>query len=168
MRYDVNIRVEGMPGLSKRQGHELTRRTFNDLGIYWHKKLRLKHFTHAGAREYKYTPRSGEQYPFGSKKFWASYTGRKKRRFGHTNPLQYTGLSKRLTRLRIVRPTRNGVKVVLRARAFNFRNSHSRINMRKEATTISDREIPLLEREGTRKAPRHLRKIRTKRRLRNS
>lgn len=132
-------------------GHPLTKRAFNamknevlaDAGRRWHREMRPKHFTTAGAREYNYRPRKGERGNTDRKGFRRSYTGRKLRMMGHTRPLEFTGEGKRLSRIQDVRATSKRVRVIL-PRKFNFRNPHSQINMREELTTISKREEELL------------------------
>ena len=119
---------------------------WTQLGIYWHKALRPKHFTQRGATEYGYTARAGQR---GSgKAFRRSYQGQKLKIKGHTRPLVYSGDSQKLTRLRIVRPLPKGrgVRVPLRAPALNFSPKGGRLNMAAEMTTISQPEGIILTR----------------------
>lgn len=121
------------------------------LGEHWHRYQRPKHFTRAGAAEYAYAPRSGDPGRPHPKGFFRSYQGRKQRRFGHMLPLVYTGLSRNLTRLRDVRPTGKGVRVVMRAPALNLRPRGGHIHMRDELTTISQRDAKALVNVGERR-----------------
>lgn len=130
-------------------------------GTWWHKEMRPKHFTKRGAREYGYVPRYGE--PGSGRRFRGSYTGRKLRRFGHTNPLVFTGLSRDLTRVRDVRNTAKGVRVVMNAPTLNRRPRGGRINMRDEMTRISIAERNQLIRLMDRKIHADLRADRTTR-----
>jgi len=118
--------------LSKRAWQGVTRESFHALGVYWHKYLRKKHFTQTGAREYGYDVRSRK------------YEALKLRRFGHRDPLVYTGTSKALTAIRDVRSTAKGVRVVMRAPGLNRRARGKRTAMYDEMTMISDRERPEL------------------------
>lgn len=118
---------------------------FLEIGELWHKVMRPKHFTEEGARKYGYQKRKGEGES--GRAFWRSYTGRKMRKFGHTRPLEWSGLSKTLTAMRDVRATSTGARVVMRANALNFRNPHSTINMRDELTRITPDEGELLIRK---------------------
>lgn len=122
---------------------------WQNLGEFWHKTMRPKHFTHAGAREYGYRPRKGERGNPHPKGFARSYTGRKLKKFGHTLPMVFTGESRSLTGIRDVRATSKGTRVVMRARGLNRRNRHSNINMREEMTRISILEKKQLEARGT-------------------
>jgi hypothetical protein len=97
-------------------------------GIWWHRECRPKHFTRAAYALYQYTPRMGES-GTGTRIFKNSYTGRKLKKFGHTNPMVYTGVSQQLTRVRDVRATSKGVRIVMSAPALNFRPKGGRINM---------------------------------------
>jgi len=123
----------------------VTKRVFNGFlkaayafcGAMWHKEMLPKHFTQSGAREYGYLPRKGEPGNPHRKGFWASYTGRKLREKGHRRPLEWSGQSRRLTRIRDVRATSKGAKVMTHARGFNRRNPHSQINMHQELGRVS-------------------------------
>ena len=100
----IEIREFGAtPGLMKREWNAVVKTSWGELGTYWHSRLREKHFTTAGAKEYKYTPRKGEPGSGWQGNFWGSYTGRKIRAFGHRRPLEHSGESKALTRVRDVR-----------------------------------------------------------------
>ena len=141
MRVGVLIKYRGAtPKMARREFNRIVKEAWGELGVLWHRKMRPKHFTKAGAQEYGYTPRKGEGGNIGRKGFAKSYTGRKLRRFGHARPLEYSGETKALTRVRDVRATSKGARVVMRANKLNFRNPHSRINMRREMTTVSKKE----------------------------
>ena len=155
------IRYTGAtPKLAKRVLRQVTKTAFLNVGIFWHKQFRPKHFTKAGAREYGYEPRKGESGNPHRRGFRRSYTGIKLRRFGHTRPLVWTGESQRLTQLRDVRATSKGVRIVLRAPTFNRRSKHSRIDMRAELTTVSARETKQIVRLFGRLVERQLNALR--------
>jgi len=130
--------------LRGRQLNNIKRAAFYRLGDYWHRKLRQKHFTVAGAREYGYTPRQGEAGTKGARDFWRSYTGRKLRTMGHRRPLVYTGESRdRSKAARIVaKATRSRTHVAVRMNVpgLNRRYAGSKINMAEELRTISAAE----------------------------
>jgi len=135
---NLNLKFTGHP-LTKREFNVMLRETFRVIGQKWHREMRPKHFTHAGAREYGYSPRKGEAGNRNRKGFASSYTGRKLRLVGHTRPLEFTGEARRLSRIQDIRVTSKRVRIIL-PRKFNFRNPHSRVDMRKEITTVSHRE----------------------------
>lgn len=135
---NIDIKYTGHP-LTKSAFNEMKRETFREMGELWHREMRPKHFTHAGAREYGYAPRKGEAGNRHRKGFKRSYTGIKLRLVGHTRPLEFSGEGRRLSRIQDIRVTSKRVRVIL-PRKFNFRNPHSRVNMREELTTISERE----------------------------
>ncbi len=137
-----------VPGksLSAAQMKELILESWTLVGEDWHRRLRPKHFTTAGAREYGYKPRKGEAGNADSKSFWRSYTGRKQKKYGHTRPLVWSGELEQLSRARRIEArafsTRSKVRVIMpQAQKANFRNPHSQINMREELTTVSDAEV---------------------------
>lgn len=98
----------------------------------WVANFRAKHFTAAGAAEYKYARRT------------AKYEADKQRRFGHTRPLEYTGESRQRTTNAAASSTSRRGTVRMNAPALNFRNPKGAANPRLELTTISQREAELL------------------------
>jgi len=123
---------------------EATKAGYEAAGIWWHNECRPKHFTREAYQLYQYTPRQGES-GTGTKIFKKSYTGRKLKKFGHTNPLVYTGVSERLTRARDVRATSKGVRIVMSAPALNFRPKGGRINMVNELRErFTGREVSMV------------------------
>ena len=137
--------VAGFPAKSK---NAAAKATYEGMGLFWHENQLDKHFTHAGAREYNYAPRQTAE-P-GARTFARSYTGQKLKKFGHTLPLVKTGQSRRLCRIRDVRPSSKGARIVLHARTFNFKNALSFINMRQEVTSVSKTDEEQLGEAGER------------------
>lgn len=136
-----------VPGitLTQREMLAIIRDSWYEVGVHWHRTQRPKHFTRAGAREYGYAPRKGEPGNPHPKGFWASYMGRKQREAKHQRPLEYSGELKNLSRVRRILTSATGDKSRLRiqmpsARKANLRNPHSKIDMRAELTTVSERE----------------------------
>jgi hypothetical protein len=125
------------PELVKRQWNVIAKAAFEKVGLRWIQRFLDKHFTHAGAREYGYEPRSGELRRSGSKAYRRSYTGIKERMFGHTLPLVFTGTSRDRCEAGRVIPSRTGVRVMMNAPALNLRAKHSKINLREELTRVS-------------------------------
>ena len=136
----VSIKMTGtVPKLVKREWNKVKRAGFEAMARSWHQKLRPKHFTKAGAREYRYSPRDGEPGTKGARHFSQSYTGRKLRIFGHTLPLVYTGQSRRLSQLRVITATSKGSKVRIKAPTLNRPRPRGK-SMREEMTTVSRAE----------------------------
>ena len=141
----IKIREIGAtPWLMKRELPQILKRVWEEIGNHWHRQMRPKHFTHAGAREYGYTPRKGEKDAASSKGFRRSYSGRKLRKFGHTLPLVYTGESRDITARRDVRPTRHGVRIVMAANKLNYKNPYTAIDKRDEMTRVSPEDTRTL------------------------
>lgn len=142
--FDITVERTGGAALKKRDYNRIRSQAYSAAGTLWHQRFSRKHFTHAGARKYGYTKRKGQEFAFGSKAFRRSYTGRKWRKFRHTNPLQYTGESKRIVAGQTkVKATRRGAvkaSVIMPARTFNRRPAGSMINMRIEMTTVATDE----------------------------
>ena len=137
----VKITYSGAaPALAKRALNKLYKKSFAIAAGVWHTRFHRKHFTHAGAREYRYDPRQGERMTRGSKRHRASYTARKERLFGHTLPLVWSGASRKLASIKDVRATSKRGRVVIHARGLNRPRRGGKKSMREEMTTLAVRE----------------------------
>ena len=121
-----------VPKIALRERNRIYKESYAAVLTYWHRELRPKHFTLAGAAEYRYAPRSRK------------YEARKQRKVGHTRPLEFSGLSKALTSVRNVTSTSKGGRVRMNAPALNFKHPKSRVHARDELTRISVPEQILL------------------------
>lgn len=131
-------------GLKRRELNVIMKRAWYYIGVYWHRFFRPKHFTQAGAREYGYKPRRGQR-GSGFGLFKESYTGRKLKKWGHTNPLVWKGLARDLTAIQDVRPTSKGVRIVMgAAQKLNWRHPKSDIYMAEEMRRVSIGERKVL------------------------
>lgn len=148
-------------GLKRGQfNKEVLKPAYQDLGEYFHAKMLPKRFTIAGGRMLNYDYRSGERPGTSYKAFWKSYTGRKVRKFGHRKPLVWSGETERdATRIRDIRTTSRGVKIVLHARKLNFRNKYSSIFMNEEVRRVSPQEYTELKREFERAVQRRIKQV---------
>lgn len=139
MIVSVNITYAGAVGrILRREWNGILKNAWAAVGRYWHTMYRPKHFTHAGATEYGYEKRKSR------------YERRKLRRYGHTYPLVFSGMSRNLARLQDVRPYatggnsptgKSGVRIVLHSPGLNRRPKTGTINMRDEMTRVSRREM---------------------------
>lgn len=167
-RVTIRLRYTGaVPGtvnLNQRAWNRVVRDCWMKVGKMWHKHMAQKHFTKAGAREYEYTPRKGEESGVSSKAFWRSYTGRKKKAKGHTLPLVWSGETRsraRTARIEAYATRRkSGVRISLNLPALNRLSRKSNINMREEMTTVSARESQVLIRYLNKLIDRRLKAIR--------
>jgi hypothetical protein len=76
---------------------------YNAAARYHHQKHTPKRFTYSHGREAGYTKRSGDDLPYGSKAYWKSYAGRKKKQKGHRDPFVWSGRTRaRARRVNIV------------------------------------------------------------------
>lgn len=156
--------VGAVPRTLAKQWSALMREEWRRTGHYWHDRYREKHFTRQGGREYKYTRRKGELMR-GERRYGSTYTGRKEKRWGHTRPLVFTGFTRRLARQRVVRPTRRGVKIPIRAPGLNRRHPKSRVNMAREMRTVSRAEVVEITRNLERRMQRAIRALKQRTRV---
>lgn len=165
----IGIRYVGLifrPGdQTLRDWNDLRRAAWDEIGEEWRDAMRPKHFTHAGAKEYGFLPRSGEQSGIGAK-FWRSYTGKKQRKFHHTLPLVWSGELRDLSRVTRIQShatsSDSGTRVVMpMANKANFRNPHSKIDLRDELTRVSDPESAQLTSHLGHKIEQKLYEVRT-------
>lgn len=151
--FEITITKTGpTPKLVQRELNNINREAARTMGQVWSTRFREHHFTNAASAEYGYTPRQGEAGRPGRRGFKRSYTGRKLAKFGHTRPLEKTGDSRALTRNpRIVATATRSeakVRVIMNSPGFNRRYAGSPIDMRKELTTVTEREGQELAREA--------------------
>lgn len=145
MVFKITLEPPGPPpGLTKSDYNAACAVAYADMGQRWHSAFLPRHFTHEGARRYRYTTRQG-QGPLGGRRYAQSYTGRKQRYYGHTLPLVYTGTSRRRAMIQKIRANSRGVRVIIDAPALNFMPRGGRISMRDEVTRIADDEWRDLE-----------------------
>lgn len=143
MDFSVTVNEAGAtPRLLLRQANALARQVGGQVGAHWQHFLLPKHFTHAGATEYHYQPRT------------TKYMIRKFKKTGHTYPLFFSGDSMLAlvghnqpgmpsTIVPDVRVTATGgtarIRVVLAgANKLNFRRTPDAPDLRKEVTTVSE------------------------------
>jgi len=144
----VLIRSTGaVPGSMKKSdwNREILKPSYEELGKEFHKNYLPLRFTRRGAKLLNYMPRKGEESGLSRKEFFKSYTGRKVRSKGHKDPLRWSDESMNLARIRDIRATGKGVKVVIHARGLNRRNANSRIVMSDEVRRVAkEEERPLV------------------------
>lgn len=152
--YGFRLYYTGIAGekFAKRPfGREVLTPGFAGMGKHWFTNFRDKHFTEAGAAEYGYTKRKGENLARGSKKWKRSYMGQKWRKHKHQLPLVFSGEARRLSRIGRIAATAKGVRVLMpRLGKLNYRHPKSKVDMRREMTTISNREVEKLVQVGDR------------------
>ena len=78
--------------LKPRKRQRLMKRVYTLLGTRWGQEYLPKHFDRR-QREYAMQPRAGDR--LSGRAFWRSYQGKKKKKYGHTLKLVYTGDSAR-------------------------------------------------------------------------
>lgn len=146
-----------VPQMMRRSLNRVTKEAWRAVGAHWHQHFRPRHFEQRWASYYSYLPRKGQSGNPDMHGFNRSYTGRKLRTFGHTRPLVLTGESMLRTKQRDVRSTSKGVRVVLHAPKFNFRNRYSNIVMHEELTRLPGEELNELARVFDREMLRQFR-----------
>lgn len=104
-------------------------------GEYWHREILAKHFTHAGAAEYGYAPRT------------VKHNWRKLRKFGHTYPNVFTGEMKhQVMRARELQTTSRGGKVILYGPTYlyAYRKDYSQPDKAAEIAAVSEADARAL------------------------
>jgi hypothetical protein len=110
--------------------------------------MRDERFTKEHGRKAGYAKRKGEESGLDTKAFFRSYTGRKLRKWHHTNPLQWSGETRRNVRHANIYTTSKGARVAYAgARKLNFRPRGGSINMAQEFRKLLPDEIDRLARE---------------------
>jgi hypothetical protein len=114
--------VTGSIAISQRYWREALKQAWNKVGWYLFERFVEKHFTKAGADEYRnsnesvtsatvYAARSGEDQS--GKAFWRSYNGRKQKKLGHQLALVFSGATRDGAKRATIYATSNGVRVAM-------------------------------------------------------
>lgn len=130
----VKIRERGATPRRLRKVHNVAAKVaYGAIANHFHAAMRDARFTNEHGRKAGYAPRRGEESGTSGAAFWKSYTGWKKKKFGHTRPLEWSGETRRLVRLANISATAKRSRVAYPgARKFNFRHPASTINMADE------------------------------------
>jgi len=156
MVMDFTITNESI--ISPRRWNRIKRDTYALIAKKWIDTNLRKHFTKQGAREYAYVKRDGEG--ASGKGFKNSYTGMKKRVQGHTDPLRFTGRLEKeaLSGSKVTNKTKHGATIVIPGRVLNLKPGKNKIDMAKEISTVSTREIQQMIQDAQQKLQSELRK----------
>jgi len=138
---DIEIVRRGAAALNKREWNRILRAAYRIAAQFWLKEIRPKHFTRSGGQEYRYAPRQGEAGNKGRKSFFSTYTGQKQRQKGHQNPLSWSGTLERESSRSPITATRKGSRVRVRGRVLNLRVKNPEIDMAREVSAISGRDV---------------------------
>lgn len=138
----MQLRERGTtPRRMLKQVNAAKKEAWRDTAWRFHEQYRDKRFTPEHAAAAGYMKRKGELIPRGTKAFRNSYTGRKLRMWGHTNPLEFSGKTRRAVRSASVSSTSKGGKAAYSgARVFNFLPPKSKIRMGEEFRRITPQE----------------------------
>lgn len=125
----IKLKLTGVVNATRRRFAKHQKEGFLRLGATWHKQFRPKHFTRRGAAEYGYDRRTRR------------YTATKMRRFGHADPLVFTGESRTLAKARRLTGTSKGSRLTMNVPALNRRPKGKKQSMRDEMTVTSEGEM---------------------------
>jgi hypothetical protein len=154
--------VPGSDAFSRRSWNVLLKAEWEEAAKYWGEEFRPKHFTPEGAAAYGYTKRKGENLAKGSKAYRRSYTGRKERQMGHTDPLVFTGESKRESSRYRIFATSKGARLSMPTRKLNYRHPKSQIRMADELRRVLPSEEQAIAQRMSVRLARRLRAINRK------
>lgn len=133
---------------------KVRKKAYKDAGTFWHKSFAAGHFSNAGAKKYGYRKRTKD------------YIKKKWREKKHTNPMVWSGTTKRhaLTKWRVQGKRGGGAEVIINARGLNRRPSRGSINLRQEMETVITPEVEQMGMAAQNSANKGLAKLaRTKR-----
>lgn len=149
MKFDIRDRGATPRGMAKRI-NAMKRIAWDETGTLFHTEMRDKRFSKAHARAAGYTQRKHK------------YTMKKLKAKQHTNPLQWSGRTRRDVRLARIIPTSNGARIAYPgARVLNFRNPKSQVRAAVEFATITQDEANTLAANFDRVLDRQLNKDQT-------
>jgi hypothetical protein len=129
----INYIVTNEAAVAQRDLNRFLKAEWTGVGEMWHKRFRRPHFTMAAYVKYGYAPRSKRYEYF------------KRRSLHHNLPLVLSGTSRQLSEQKNVTATKQSVNVRMPVRVFNFKSKNSKVDKRKEFTTVIPEEIKTLE-----------------------
>lgn len=135
--------------LGKREFNKLLAKAWLPVGVQWHQDFVPKHFTDAGAREYRYKKRQGDQRVgvtgIAIGKGASTYTLAKQRKKGHTTPMVWSGESRDAAKFAKITSTSKGVTIRIAAPNIGKRTKSGRIRKSAELARTSAPERRELE-----------------------
>lgn len=145
----LDYKLDGIAKLKQRDVNAIVRDSLKAMGEYWIDTMLPKHFTKAGAREYRYAPRKGE--PGSGKAFKGSYTQRKLKMHKHARPLVWSGQTEQTAKTQshakgTATKTSAKCTITIVAPTLNYRSANSKVDMRDEIKRVSPRELQKLSR----------------------
>jgi hypothetical protein len=121
MMFVVKITYKGMfPLASRSERTAMLRHVYEAGGEFFHKHFTDIHFLNSATTRYGYRLRQGER-GTGTKFFKKSYTGRKLAKWGHTRPLEWSGVTRARATVPDVRATGKGFKLVSHVNILNYK-----------------------------------------------
>jgi hypothetical protein len=144
----IEIRERGAtPRKMRKVMNAAMKETWFETGAFFHSEMSDDRFTHRHATLAGYAPRTKK------------YTSTKLKKFGHTNPLEFTGRTRRLSRTASITSTSHTVSIRYPGtNTLNFRNPKARnpINLAEEFRRITKPETERLASEYDRKIEQKL------------
>ena len=141
IQISANVAYEGVtPDIAAKEFNTVKRAAYLELGEDFHANNLPRRFTWSGGRMLGFTPRS------------AKYEKRKRKKYGHADPNVATGTSRdQATKIRDLRATATSkttrLRIVLHARALNFKHPKSQVHPADEVRRIAEREVPPMVRK---------------------
>lgn len=159
----IRVRERGpVPRRLRKVYTEASKVSWVAAGTWWHVNRRDLRFSVSHGMKAGYEKRKGEQSGMSRRGFFASYTGRKLRRWGHRRPLEFSGETRRLVRTASITSTSNSTRVAYPgARKFNFRNPRSTIRMADEFRRLTSDEPKMIAAEYDKALSTNLNKDKT-------
>jgi hypothetical protein len=100
--------------------NEAKRYSYREIGSYFHSTFAIRRFTYSHGKAAGYRPRSGDNAPYGSKQYYKSYAGRKRKQKGHRDPMVWSGFTRARARIATIVATGKGANVKYNFNVFNF------------------------------------------------
>ena len=155
MSLQFDIEYTGIAANPPRGWKGVKREAYREAGRWWHTKFKFRHFNKRWGKAYGYQPRTRE------------YNRRKRKEKGHTEPLVWSGDTKReaMSKQRVISKRGGWAQIIINARGLNRRRNASAPNLRQEMETVLPVEIHEMARRMERKANRDIKQnARTQRR----
>ena len=121
--FAIQIKERGKTPRKLLKAHNAAAKTsYRETARYFHEHFTPRRFTHEHGKAAGYTKRKGDDLPYGSKEYWKSYMGKKKKQKKHRDPFKWSGKSEAQARRVVITSTSRGARLTYRIQAFTWHN----------------------------------------------
>ena len=130
-----HIRYKGAPDVLLKELRPIIKQTLQDMCTHWHQNDMPRHFTDSGRRLYGYRKRTD------------TYLKRKRRKYGHQRPLEWSGDTKRQAQRARPSGTHRRARVSMSLPWYTLKQFRGQATIADELTKLTKNEIQTMARD---------------------